>query len=513
MAKRGSYRQGFVFGAFSFAGATVVGLVSTVVTSRLYGIDIVGQFALVAAPVAALWVLSTVKEQQALIKEITGLEPREPRVSQLFAVVFSFSWALTAVVGALTAVVCWFVFRGPLDRPDLVAPTFVSIGGYVLITNTCWNLDSVFSAFVAGRVLFWVNLHQGLSFVALAAGLSFVWHSVWGLTIATIASFGTSLVHRLIAARHYVRPRLSWSEYRLGMAVLPDLLRFGIKATPGQIAQGASQQGGIWALGLVAPIAVVGAYSRAVVIPRNLQTASMRITAVLYPTLVGRHQAGDGHGFDRAMIDSIRYEVIGMLLIAAAIGGAAEYVLQIFGPGFSQAAPALALLMLFPALAGITVTQTQALWATDRPSLTSWISGARLFINLGLLVVLTPWIGIAGPAIALLSGELLCVVLSGISLRRTLTRPLRETWKLRERFVLLLAYAAGFGAAHGTEQLFPFWPGIVLCLAAGSASFVAVLLLLGGLNRRDRSRFEHLLRWLRARRRADAGLAAGAGGS
>jgi O-antigen/teichoic acid export membrane protein len=508
MAERGSYRAGFVFGAFSFLAATVLGLISAVVTSRLYGIEIVGQFALVAAPVAALWVLSTVKEQQALIKEITGLEPREPRVGQLFAVVFSFSWALTAVVGTAVAAVCWFAFRGPLGRPELVAPTFVSIAGYVLITNTCWNLDSIFSAFVAGRLLFWVNLHQGLCFILLTAGGSFVWHSVWGLTIATLGSSATSLVHRLVAARHYVRPHLTWGEYRQGMAVLPDLLRFGIRATPGQIAQGASQQGGIWALGLVASTAVVGAYSRAVVIPRNLQTASMRITAVLYPTLVGRHRAGDGHGFDRAMIDSIRYELIGMLLIAGAIGGAADYVLQVFGPGFSRAAPALALLILYPAFAGITVTQTQALWATDRPGLTSWISGARLLVNLGLLIVLTPKIGIAGPAIALLAGEIAYVALSGISLRRTLTRPLREIWRLRERLVLLLAYGTSFAVSHATEQLVPLWPGIVLCLGAAAVSFTAVILLGGGVNHRDRDRFEQLLRRLRAARGSRAGLAA-----
>ncbi len=49
---------------------------------------------------------------------------------------------------------------------------------------------------------------------------------------------------------------------------------------------------------------------------------------MLYPTLVGRHTTGDGHGFDRALIDSIRYEMIGMLLIAAAIGGTAHAVLE-----------------------------------------------------------------------------------------------------------------------------------------------------------------------------------------
>jgi O-antigen/teichoic acid export membrane protein len=509
--ERGTYRHGFIFGAFSFLGSVGIGLISAIVTSRLYGVNVVGQFALVAAPVAALWVLSSVKEQQALIKELTGLAPREPRVTQLFAVVFTFSWILTAVVGLLAAVVCWFIFRGPLEVPELLAPTYVSIAGYVLITNTCWNIDSIFSAFVAGRQLFWVNLHQGIAFVMLATGLSFVWHSVWGLVIATIVAFASSLVHRLIAVRPFVRARLSWREFREGMTVLPELLRFGLKATPGQIAQGASQQGGIWALGLVASDAVVGAYSRAQVVPRNLQNASMRITAVLYPTLVGRHKEGDGHGFDRAMIDSIRYETVGMLLIASAVGGAADSVMDVFGSGFGRAAPALALLMIYPALAAITVTQTQSLWATDRPGLTSWIATVRLLVTVVLLVVLTPRMGIVGPAVAQLAGELVVMVLSGLALRPTLTRPLRSTWPLRERLALLLAYCAGFAAAHLTEKVFSSILGLLLCLAAGSLAYAAVLVLCGGVNARDRSRLRDLIRWLQARRGRGAAVPTGAG--
>ena len=107
-----------------------------------------------------------------------------------------------------------------------------------------------------------------------------------------------------------MRARLSiGEELRAGLRVLPALLRFGLKATPGQIAIGASQQGGIWAIGIVAPAAAVGAYSRAFLIPRNVQQASTQITDVLFPTLVGRRSGGDHHGFDRALIDSIRYEV------------------------------------------------------------------------------------------------------------------------------------------------------------------------------------------------------------
>jgi O-antigen/teichoic acid export membrane protein len=496
--RRGSYRAGFFFGTLSFGAAIGIGFVSTILTARLYGVSVIGDYALVWAPVAALWVLSTIKEQQALIKEITGLSPRHPRVTQLFAAVFTFSAGLTIAMALVDSVVCWFVFPGPLHAPELLAPALASIAGYTLVTNTGWNLDSILSAFLAGRQLFRVRLNESLSFIVLVTAAGLTWKSVWGLVAATIGASLIALVHRVIAVRPFVRGRLDLAEFREGLRVLPGLLRFGLKATPGQVAIGVSQQGGVWAIGMVAPVAVVGAYSRALVIPKSVQQASMRITEVLFPTLVGRHTKGDGHGFDRALIDSIRYEVFGMLLLAAAVGGAASSVLQLFGPGFDRAAPALALLVLYPVLASATVTQTQALWAVDRPGLTSIISLVRLAVTIALLVVLTPTMNMVGPALALLAGLLVVLVFSGLALRRHLARPLRATWPLRERLVLLLAYGAGFGAAHLVERAMPSIAALPLCLAAGSLAYAAVLGALG-LNRRDRERFGELATRLRRR--------------
>ncbi|HET6997990.1 MAG TPA: lipopolysaccharide biosynthesis protein [Solirubrobacterales bacterium] len=497
--KRGTYRAGFFFGSLSFGATLLLGFASTVLTARLYGIDVVGDYALVFAPVSALWVLSTIKEQQALIKEITKLEPRHPRVTQLFAAVFTFSTGLTALVALLVAIACAFVFPGPLDAPELLAPALVSIAGYTLVTNTGWNLDSVLSAFVAGRQLFRVRVNEATGFIVLATAFGISWKSVWGLVAAAIGASLIALVHRLVAVRPFVRGRLNLEEYRQGLDYLPALLRFGLKATPGQIAVGISQQGGIWAIGIVAPAAVVGAYSRALVIPKSVQQASMRITEVLFPTLVGRHTGGDGHGFDRAMIDSIRYEVIGMLLLAAALGGAAHSMLEIFGPGFDQAAPALVLLLLFPVLAAVTITQTQALWAVDRPGLTSIVAGVRLVVTVGLLVVLTPSMHFVGPPLALLAGMLVAAAIYGWFLRSHLTRPLRATWPIRERLALVLAYAAGFGAAHGVEMALPSLAALPLSLAAGCLAYAAVLVLCGGVNGRDRERIGQLLERIRTR--------------
>jgi O-antigen/teichoic acid export membrane protein len=512
-ARRGSYRSGFAFGGVGFLLATVLGVISMIATSRLYGVHVIGEFALVSAPVGVLWILSTVKEQQALIKEIAGLPPRDRQVTRLFAAVFTFSAGLTAGVAVLAMAASWFVLRGPLHEPKLVGPAFVSIAGYVLVTNTGWNIDSIFSAFVAGRQIFWVRLHEVLSFIAISMAVGAAWPTVWGLVIATIGGFFTALVHRLLAVRAFVRTRLSWQEYREGLRVLPRLLRFGVKATPGQIAQGASQQGGIWVLGALAPVAVIGAYSRAQMIPQRLQQASMRISEVLYPTLVERHLEGDGHGFDRALVDSIRYEAIGMLLIAATIGGAARSVLEIFGPGFARASTALALLALFPALASVTVTQTQALWATDRPGITSVIAGARAAVTLGLLVLLTPPLGIDGPAIALLAGYVVVLALSGLALSSVLARPLRATWSMRERFALVGSYAAAFLTAHVLERALAWPAALPLSLVCGTLVFAPVFVLAGGVNERDRRRLEEALGALQRRvgRTPSPGIAKGAG--
>lgn len=498
--KRASYRSGFFFGTLNFIAVAALGVVSTIVTSRLYGVHVIGQYALAWAPVAALWVLSTVKEQQALIREIATLPPRHPRVTQLFAAVFTFSFGLTAVVAAIDAVVCWFVFRGPLDAPQLIAPAFANILSYVLIINTGWNIDSILSAFIAGRQLFWVRMNEVVCALLVAVALGMIWQSVWGLVISTIAGSLTALIHRMVSVKTFVRMRLSRDEFRLGLGVLPDLLRFGLKATPGEIAQGISQQGGIWALGTVASVSVVGAYSRAYTMPQRFQQASNRVTEVLYPTLVGRHEKGDVHGFDRALVDSIRYETVGMLLFAAVIGGAAHSVLDVFGPGFASAATALALLALFPAMASITLTQTQALWATNRPGRTSLIALARLAATIALLVVLTPRLGINGPAIALLAGYLVAIVLNGIALAPSLARPLRATWPLRERLALAGAYASGFGAARWMEHLFPSIAGLLLCILAGVATYASAFVVCGGINLRDQGRLSEVIDRVRSKR-------------
>jgi O-antigen/teichoic acid export membrane protein len=499
----GSYRSGFAFGILSFLTMAVLGLVSTIVTARIYGVTIIGQFALTIAPVTALWVLSTAKEQAALIKEITGLPKRHHRVTQLFGAVFVFSSTLTLTMSALAGVAVWLLFRGPLHVPYLVKPAFVSLAGYAIVTNTAWNLDAVFSAFVAGRQLFWVRLHEVASFLVIAVILGLASPSIWGLVIATIGGSFTSLIHRGVIIRHFARLRMSFAEYRVGLEALPGLLRFGLKITPGSIAQGLGQQAGIWTIrAFGGSVALVGAYSRAQTIPERLQQVNLRIVEVLYPTLVSRRSSGDHEGFDRALTDTIRYALVGLLLIAAVIGGAAEPILRLFGPGFSQAAVALMLLMLYPALNSVSVAQNQALLTVDLPGFTSVVAVTRMLITVGGAILLTRPMGITGPAVAILVGAIVDVAWKTFVLRPFLSSGLHEIWPVRQRLALVGSYLGGFGTAYFVTQAIPRLGGLLIALPLAVSVCCGLLFGLGALNHRDRARLGELLVTLRAKRSA-----------
>ncbi len=137
-------------------------------------------------------------------------------------------------------------------------------------------------------------------------------------------------------------------ELRAGLRTLPDILRFGLRVTPGSLADGASAEAGTWILGLFSSVAAVGAWNIAWTLGKRTLDLNIRLAEMLFPTLVQRWAAEDRHGFQRALTDSTRYVVTVMLLPAAVAGGAADGVMGLFGPGFSQASGALVLLLLVP---------------------------------------------------------------------------------------------------------------------------------------------------------------------
>jgi O-antigen/teichoic acid export membrane protein len=499
--RRASYTEGLSFSILSFGSVVLVGLVSAIVTARIYGIEVIGQFALATAPVNAVWYLSSVREQAALMRELATLPARAPRVTGLFAAVCVFSSVLTLVVAAIAVGISYLAYSGPVGQPQLFLPAVASMGGYVLFTNAGWNFETVLNAFRAGRAMFWIRLAQLVVFLCVATVLGVAVGTVWGLVIATVFSSFTGLVHRALRSLEFMRIRISWAEIRDGFSTLPDLIRFGIKIAPGTAAEGISNECGTWALGIFASVSVVGAYNRAWTLGRRLIEGAWRITEMLYPTLVERRARGDAEGFDRALIDTIRYSAGGMLLLAAVGGGAAHGVMAVFGPGFDRASDALALLLLMPGIFTVLSIQRHALFSVDRPLATTAIGIVRMLATLSLLIPLTLALGATGAALAIIVGLLVEAGYMFWTTRRHLERPLHELWTYQQMLAVALAYASGFAAARGADSSVGGIPGTLLAMVIGVVEYASIYVLAGGLSARDRERCGVLVDSLRRRRR------------
>jgi O-antigen/teichoic acid export membrane protein len=501
---RSSFSEAFGFGSFSFAVGGVLGLGSSVAIARLYGIEVIGEFALVSAPTGLVWFLSTIRERPALIRELSKLEPRQNRVTGLFAAVFAFSFGLTAIVAAIGAVVTYFLFNGPIDQPDLFAPAIFNMLVYLFFVNTCWNLDGVFSSFLAGRQLFWIRTQQAACYLLFAAVAALalspdLWSLIWALTLSWLIS----LLYRLVLVPRWMKLWVPWSEVREGFKTLPEILWFGIKITPGSLADGVSAESGTWILGIVGSVADVGAWNRAWTLGKRLLDMNYRISEMLFPVLVERHTAGDGTGFDRAFLDALRYVSMALLLPAAAAGGAAVGVMELFGPGFSQASTALALTLLTTPLTSMIVLETQALLAMNRPLLASCFSIGRMAVTIAAAIPLTVALGVTGPALGVAIGCACQLSAQLLYVRRYLSGPVSRFWPKRSMVVVALSYAAGFAAARATYTALPNSLGLLVALFAGSLAYAACFVLGGGLLPRDRERL----------RRAVARFGIGGGGA
>jgi O-antigen/teichoic acid export membrane protein len=504
---RSSYRRGLGFAGLSTIVLAAVGVVSSVAIARAFGVHALGAYTLVIAPGLALTFLSTAKEQTALIRELSTLRAREPRVSGLFYATFAFSLALTAAVAAVTFGVAYLVFHGPVDHPALVPLIAVDLAVQVVLVNTCFNLDSVLIAFRAGNQLLWARLGQALAFPAVAVGLSFVSHSVWWLVAAGAASWALALAARVASMRHFMRLRVSAAELRAGFRELPELIRFGLKLAPGGIASGASSQLGVWVLGATGSVAQVGAYGRAWMLSSRLLIANTRIGEMLLPTLVERREQRDTVGFDRALGDSMRYAVAALLLPAAVAGGAAHGVMEVFGPGFSEGADALAILLLLPALAALQGIPGQTLLAAvGKPGTSTWISVARAVITLVLTIPLTNWLGATGTALGLVAAAVLVLPVTIRTARRHVAVSISRWCGPRDLIAVASAYGGGFLAARAVDGALAGIPATGVALIAGSAGYALAFVLAGGVRPRDRVRLREVIESLtRGRSLANVG--------
>jgi O-antigen/teichoic acid export membrane protein len=478
-------KRGMSFAMVSFIVNGAVGVAGAILTSRLYGVDIIGQYALVVAPWIMLIQVSNAAERMAFIREVSGLPRRDPRVNGLFFPVLGFSALITSVMAVPVLIISTLVLRGPADQAALVAPAIAVVLGYVVLDNTSANLDGIFSAYRAGGELFVGRLVQMVAFPLLAVALYPWQRSITSLTVATIGAFAVALLVRLVLVRRYLSFRVTRDELSAGMRRLPALLRFSLRVVPAQLVQGFGDQAGTWVLSAVAPIGVVGAWSRAFQLAVRMNEAGYRINEILFPTLSQRYRAADMVGFARALSTTARLAIVFMYLLAATLGGAAVGVLAIFGEGFDQAATAFAILLFTLGGGVVAGLNGQALVAAGYPNAYTVVAVSQALVGIGLLVPGAILAGATGAALALAVALVLEMILQYVLITKYVGPGCFPPAKAL--LAVLVASVLGFAVSRAVDTVAPGLGGTVLAVALGAAVYLMAVVGLGGLTHDERS--------------------------
>jgi O-antigen/teichoic acid export membrane protein len=218
-----------------------------------------------------------------------------------------------------------------------------------------------------------------------------------------------------------------------------------------------------------------------------------RVTEALLPTVVRRRADNDRVGTDRALVDSMRFVAMLMLLPTSAAAGAADGFLALFGPGFPQAADALSVMLCVPVIVSISQLQGSFMVAVGRPGVPAISSVCRFIVTLAVmapLLIRNP--GPMAAAIALLAGALAELIVQFLFTSRELDHPVTTFWRPKAAMALILATCAAFIVARITDSHISGLGGVTLALACGSAMFVLTLTAFGGITPGDRVRIAAL---------------------
>jgi O-antigen/teichoic acid export membrane protein len=479
---------GLGYAGLSFVVNAVVVLASAVVTSRLYGIEVIGRYALAMTPWQILVSLSTLGEQVALVRNLATMRPGSGEATGLFYAVLTFSTALTTTMALPVLGITWLVLGGPIDQPDVFLPAVAIVVGYVVLENPSWNIDSVLSSFSQGRALLVVRLVTVLAFLGFAV-LFHRWSgSVWGLAWANVASFGCGLVARLVVVRGLVGPWPGRATYRAGLRRLPAIVRFGAALLPGQLFIGLSQQAPTWIIAGHASIRQVGAYSRASTMAVRLNEASYRINEMLLPDLTRLHGNGDRNRITGTVERSLRLVLVALLLVGAVAGGAAVPFLSVFGDGFAEAAGALALLVLVQVCFVVCSMLGAVYNAMGRPGYNSVFASIRAVVGLTLVLVLAERSGITAAAAGLLVGHVVELAVRLLWVDRALGLRPERLLSTATLVRLALVYGVAFVATRTVaDALGDGLASLVVSVVAGTVVFGVAVVLTGLLDADDRA--------------------------
>jgi O-antigen/teichoic acid export membrane protein len=400
-AEQDRYARGLKYSAYDTASSFVLGLASAIVTARVFGPEVIGAFALASLLTGSLHMVSNVREQGGLVRELTRYVPGAPETRALLWLVLGFSAAITVAILAPFGALALFMLREVFERPELVAPFGALVASYVVLDNTSFNLEAPLVAFRDGRSLWIARMGVTATMILGAAVCGAAGaRTLWALVAVTTAASAVGLALRLHAVSRLIGLRTRRSALAGVRGRLRPIVWFGIRQAPLNYSETAIEYADTAVLGATVPLASIGAYNRAYTLYRRAGQIPIGLSRLYFPTMSALFHSGEHDAMVRVYRLSTRYLTLLLLPAATWVAASAPAVLGLFGPGFEPGATALSILIFAIVFYGYASTAGGLLSASDRPGVVSVVSIATAVLNVALCLALIPSLDLTGAALA-----------------------------------------------------------------------------------------------------------------
>jgi len=469
--------------------ARALAVLTQVLLARLLGPEVFGLYVLGWTLVTLLGPVADLGLSQGVIRFCTPGRANPPARQR--AVIVR-SLAIATVAGVAIGATTW-LFAPALSAKLLHAPGATSslrwFAPAIALVAALRVAEAVTRASLRVRYSAVAqDLVQSGAQLLLVLGSQALGFRLHGAVLAAVLSFAAGLA----VALHYVRRLFADALACTDPAprVVPELLRFSL---PTIVAQTAARLNGrierLFVAGLGA-VTLVGVYQAASQAALLLPIVLSAFTSSLGPLVADLHHRGERQRLTAVYATGTKWALALSLPPALVLLLAPREVLvALFGRGYEGGAAALVVLALGQLVnvgsgsvgAVLTMTGHQDRWL--------WISIAALALNVTLIVLLIPRLGLLGAALGTT-----CANTARFSVAVVEAGRLVGAWPHDRRTFKVLGAAVVAGLAVLALRLLPWpsaWTFVVACAVTATAAFAAATLALG-LDAEDRDFFSQL---------------------
>ena len=344
---------------------------------------------------------------------------------------FSISEGIThaLIFGGIASVLAitagWILMQLPLSFLDKATPTAFCLA-LALIPSSLFSLLFI-------NLLTSVQRFDWFAIMLVIHGLGqllftiiFVWVFPWGVNGALLANIIRGLIV-ILSILFFFRWKYNLILVRPSIKTLWKMFHYGARYYAGKISGIMNFQVGTIMLAFFATKEDVGLFAVASQLTVQAMVIPDSLTTVLIPKVAGDK---DGKGELVAQCARLTGLICGILLLILAVF-ARPIVVILFSPAFLPAVPLIQILAVGVLIRCACKVFVPYLLGVDRPGIVSVSTAIGTIVNLAVLWLLLPVIGLPGAAIGTVTGSIISSTLLTIGFIQLSGLGVWEVWKLK----------------------------------------------------------------------------------